>query len=86
MTDKAKIIDAIIQAPPERYDAILKAANGGDKARPGTIRQAAEILGTSTRTVKRYASIGLLHPARITARMVRYDLGEVERLVTHGMG
>lgn len=84
MTDTAKLIDAILLAPPERRDAILAAALGADKPRPGTIRQAAEIGACNTRTVQRYADRGLLHPIRITARRVRYDLNEVERLFTRG--
>lgn len=84
MTDTARLIDAVIQAPPERREAILAAALGATKPRPGTIQQAAQIGGCNPRTVQRYADRGLLHPIRITARRVRYDLGEVERLFLHG--
>jgi hypothetical protein len=84
MTDTAKLIEAILTAPADRRDAILAAALGSDKPRPGTIRQAAEIGGCNTRTIQRYADRELLHPIKITARRVRWDLNEVERLFTHG--
>ncbi|VGO12625.1 hypothetical protein PDESU_01178 [Pontiella desulfatans] len=51
---------------------------------PGTIDQAAEILGVCPGTVRRYAKAGLLTPIRITARNVQYDLNEVERLANTG--
>lgn len=81
---QATLIEAVLQAPPERADAILAAARGADRPRPGTIRQAAEILECNTRTVSRYAAAGLLHPIRISPRRTRYDLNEVERLATYG--
>ena len=84
MTDTAKLIDAILAAPAARRDAILAAAIGADKPRPGTIRQAAEIGTCDPRTIQRYADRGLLHPIRITPRRVRYDLNEVEKLFTRG--
>jgi len=84
MTEQATLIEAVIQAPPERREAILQAAKGKDRPRPGTIREAAEILKSCPRTVERYASRGLLHAIRITPRRVRYDLNEVERLAIAG--
>jgi len=84
MTDTAQLIDTVLQAPPERRDAILAAARGADKPRPGTIRQAAEILECDPRTVSRYAARGLLRPIRISPRRTRYDLNQVERLATRG--
>jgi hypothetical protein len=86
MTDTAKLIDAVIQAPTERRDAILAAARGTDKPRPGTVRQAAEIMNTCPRTIERYARQGLFKAIRISPRRVRYDLNEVERLATRGIG
>lgn len=84
MTGQAQLIEAILAAPPERRGAILQAARGVDRPRPGTVRQAAEILGAHPRTVQRYERAGLLHAIRISPRRVRYDLDEVERLATRG--
>jgi hypothetical protein len=84
MTDTARLIEVVMTAPAERRDAILAAALGASKPRPGTIRQAAEIGACNIRTIGRYADSGLLHPIRITPRRVRYDLNEVEKLFTLG--
>ena len=86
MTQQAQLIEAVLQAPPERRDAILRAAVGTDRPRPGTKRQAAEIGQCHPRTLDRYARVGLLHPIKISPRRVRFDLNEVERLFTHGAG
>ncbi len=77
---KAEIIEAVLQAPPDRADAILDAARGTDTPRPGTDREAAAILRCHPRTVKRYARRGLLREIRIGTRRVRYDLRAVELL------
>jgi len=86
MTDTATLIDVVIQAPVERRDAILAAARGADRPKPGTIKQAAQMFTPPVhpRTVQRMADRGLLHAIRISPRMVRYDLREVEKLATHG--
>jgi hypothetical protein len=84
MTNTATLIDAVLQAPPDRRDAILSAARGAHRPRPGTVRQAAEILDCNPRTVQRYERAGLLHAIRISPRRVRYDLNEVEELATCG--
>ena len=84
MTEQTQLIEAILTAPPERRDAILAAARGVDRPRPGNVRQAAEILGAHPRTVQRYERAGLLHAIRISPRRIRYDLNEVERLATTG--
>ena len=84
MTERTALIEAVIDAPHERRAAILAAAHGTDRPRPGTIGQAAEILGAHPRTVQRYEQAGLLHAIRITPRRVRYDLNEVEQLATTG--
>lgn len=55
------------------------------KPRPGTIKDAAKILDVHPVTVRRYAKAGLLTPIRITARKVRYDLNEVEKLAQTGI-
>lgn len=75
--------------PPEQAAVILKYINSDSlipKPRPGTIKQAAEILEVHPVTVRRYAQAGLLTPIRITARKVRYDLNEVEELARTGCG
>ena len=81
---QAQLIEAVLSAPPERRPAIFTAARGVERPRPGTVRQAAEILESHPRTVQRYADAGLLHPIRISPRRVRYDLNEVERLAMNG--
>ena len=85
MTEQAHLIEAVLAAPPERRDAILKAARGSDRPRPGTIREAADILGVHPRTVQRYRDNGLLHVVRLSPRCHRYDLAECERLATRGV-
>lgn len=72
---------------PDESNALLKTlqtASAGRKPRPGTIKQAAEVLGVHPVTVRRYAQAGLLTPIRITCRKVRYDLNEVEQLALSG--
>ena len=73
--------------PPEAAQTIIQELRTSSvirKARPGTIKQAAEILQVHPVTVRRYAQAGLLTPIRITARKVRYDLNEVEELANRG--
>jgi len=84
MTEEAEIIEMVLTAPKDRRPAIIAAAKGTQKPRPGTIRQAAEIGCCDPRTIARYAQRGLLTPIRITQRRVRYDLNQVERLFTQG--
>ena len=82
---QAELIQAVLAAPPERESEILAALRGNPtKRRPGTVRQAAEILGCHPRTIKRYADTGLLHAIRITPRRVRYDLNQVQQLAENG--
>jgi len=80
----AQLIEAVMSAPADRQAAILAAARGTDKPRPGTITEAAAILGCCNRSVERYARQGLLQQIRITPRKIRYDLTQVERLATRG--
>ena len=84
MTAQAQLIEAILSTPPERYGAILSAARGSDRPRPGTVKQAAEILGCNPRTIQRYEREGKLKAIRVSSRMVRYDLRQVERLAEQG--
>ena len=72
---------------PEQAETILKnlrTSSQDCKPRPGTIKQAAEILEVHPVTIRRYAQAGLLSPIRITCRKVRYDLNEVEQLAESG--
>ncbi len=87
MTEQAQLAELISRfqtAPPDIRAAMLQTATGTERKRPGTIREAAEILGVHKRTVQRLARRGLLHPIRITPRCIRWDLAEVERLATQG--
>jgi CHAD domain-containing protein len=73
------------ETTPHQIEAILAACRKASaRRRLGTKRDAAAILGCHPESVKRYARRGLLHPVRITARRVRYDLDEVIRLADHG--
>jgi hypothetical protein len=62
----------------------LQEAKTVPKPCPGTIKQAAEILGEHPVTIRRYAKCGLITPIRITSRKVRYDLNEVKELANTG--
>jgi len=77
-----KLIAAVMSAPVDRHAAIFKAA-AADPGKPkmGTLREAADILGVNPRTIARYERRGLLTARRLSKRMIRYDLGEVERLL-----
>jgi predicted DNA-binding transcriptional regulator AlpA len=80
-----QLLEAVLAAPSDRREAILAAARGTDRPRPGSVRQAAEVLGVHPRTIERYARRGLLNPIRISPRRVRWDLVEVEALATRGV-
>jgi excisionase family DNA binding protein len=54
------------------------------RPRPGTVKQAAEILGCNPRTVQRYERAGQLQAIRISPRCIRFDLRQVERLAEQG--
>jgi len=83
---EAELIAATIEAArdPNRRTLVMAALRGPARRRPGTIREAAEILGCCTKTVERYAADGKLDPIRISARRIRYDLNQVDRLATEG--
>lgn len=75
--------------PPDEAKVIeqkLKTSESMEKARPGTIKEAAKILDVHPVTIRRYAQAGLLTPIRITCRKVRYDLNEIEKLASLGAG
>jgi hypothetical protein len=83
----AKLIETILNAPPERHAAIMRAATAEpSRARMGTVKDAAAVLGVHTRTVKRYARRGLLTERRLSKRMIRYDLAQVESLLSGNVG
>ena len=84
MTQQAQLIEAVLQAPQERRDAILKAATGSDKPRMGTAREAAAILDACTKTVERYAAQGAFPRVHLSPRKVRYDLTAVSRFAETG--
>ena len=52
-----------------------------------TKKQAAEILGISTRTIDRYRAAGALRAAtkKVGPRMVRFRLAEVQKIVERGV-
>lgn len=79
---KAKLLEAVLDAPTENWDAIISAAKGSDKPRPRPIspREACEVLGVCRRSLTRYANRGALTPIRLSPRKIRYDLNEVEAL------
>lgn len=81
MTTKDKLIELMASVLDNQREANVPVP---PKVRPGTIRQAAEIGCCHPRTIARYGEKGLLHPIRISARCVRYDLNEVDRLFTNG--
>ena len=86
-TTDAKFLTAVIEAAndPTRKAAILRAATTAPVGpRPGTVKQAAEILGTCTRTAERYARAGYFPRVHLSPRKVRYDLNAVERFAATG--
>ena len=80
--NKGKLLEVILEAPKDRWDAIVAAAKGHTKARPRPIspKKAAEILGVCRRSLSRYEKRGVLNAIRISPRKIRYDLNEVEAL------
>jgi len=84
-------IRALIQSDAtvsrEQQQSILKACHdqlSPSKKRIGTVKQAAAVLQCHPKTVYRYVSRGALHPIRMSARKVRFDLDEVESFTTNG--
>jgi hypothetical protein len=85
LTTLRAILGADTDTSPEQVEAVLSAASRKQtRRRLGTKRDAAAILGLHPESIKRYARNGLLHPIKITARRVRYDLDECERLANYG--
>ena len=85
LTTIKAIVSADPEATPEQAAAVMAACTRRQShRRTGTKHDAAEILEVHPESIKRYARRGLLHPIRITARRVRYDLDECERLANYG--
>lgn len=51
-----------------------------------TRRQTAAHLGISTRTVARYERDGRIRAVRLTARSIRYDAADIDRLIEESTG
>ena len=81
---QAQLIEAVLSAPAERYNAILATARGLERPQPITGRQAAELLGVCRRTLERYGRRGVLNPIRVSPRLIRFDAREVTRLAERG--
>jgi len=82
---QGKLIEAVLAAPPERHAAIFRAATA-EPGRPkmGTANDGAALLGVSVKTFRRYVQRGMIPARRLSRRMVRYDLGAVEALLSPG--
>ncbi len=90
MTSRAQLIEAVLSAPEDRWEAIMRVAATpiNPRVRTGTLKQAAACFSppASPRTIQRWAKVGLLHPIRITCRTVRWNLDECEALAARGIG
>jgi len=81
------MVTAAIQADPTLTDEQRKKIIAGynpdadHQSRMLTRIQVAERLQIHPGSVKRFGVQGVLHPIRITARVVRYDESEVEALL-----
>jgi hypothetical protein len=85
LTTVRAILQADTDTNEEQIAAVMAACTRKQSYRRlGTKRDAAAILGLHPESIKRYARNGLLHPIKITARRVRYDLDECERLANYG--
>lgn len=78
-----RLIALVLSAPVDRHAAIVRAATAEPgKTKMVTRREAAACIGVHPRTLARYVRQGLVSERRVSPRMIRYDLGEVERLIT----
>jgi predicted DNA-binding transcriptional regulator AlpA len=68
-TERKRLLAAADNEPVKKKQKLL------------TVKQVAEILGVHPGSIKRYVKIGLLHPIRITSRMVRYEEEDVLALL-----
>jgi LmbE family N-acetylglucosaminyl deacetylase len=85
-----KIIQATLSAEvnltkdeKSQFDRLL--AGGVAKVRLLSAKEACAILGISRRTLARYEETGSVHAIRQSARIIRFDADEVERLAFAGM-
>lgn len=86
-TNDAQFLVKVLEAAtdPTRKAEILRAATAAPRGpRMGTVREAAEILKTCTRTVERYARQGHFARVHMSPRKVRYDMAAVERFAAAG--
>ena len=86
-TTDVEFLTTVLEAAsdPTRKAAILRAATAAPVGpRPGTVKQAAAILGTCSRTAERYARAGCFPRVHLSARKIRYDLNAVERFAATG--
>jgi len=89
LTTVSTIISTDVTIPKEQQEHILKACRQASptKKRLGTVRQAAQLFTPPVhpRTVQRYGKRGLLHPIKISARCVRWNLDQVAILANEGV-
>ena len=74
-------------ATPEEKKRILEAVKEPtpEKINMGSRKEVASLCGVHTETIKRWGRIGKIHPIRLSARCVRYDLAEREKLLRKGV-
>ncbi len=74
-------------ATPEEKKRIFEAAKEPtpEKINMGSRKEVASLCGVHTETIKRWGRIGKIHPIRLSARCVRYDLAEIEELLRTGV-
>lgn len=80
----ALIITGATDEQRQRVKAAIKAPVSEQPEPFLTRKQAAKILNLHPLSLKRYDKAGILHPARPTARTVRYDRREVLSLLQTG--
>ncbi len=84
--DKLTILSAVADGDPETLKRMAAARQVRPKPnRIGNVKQAAELLGVCPRTIFRYAERGRIRLIRQSARRVRVNLDEVERLAVEGI-
>ncbi len=84
---RREILAMVMEADADTLERVHAACKPPKRttARLGTAKQAAEILGTCSRTVFRYARTGRLTAIRQSPRRIRFDLDQATRLATEGM-
>ena len=69
-TERKRLLAAAENEPVKKKQKLL------------TRKEVAQMLGVHLETVKRYGRQGLLHPIRVTSRMVRYEEEDVLALLS----